>query len=150
MGQSLVKNYVHLVFSTKHREPLIYPPYEKELHNQLAGICQNYECHPIKVGGYTDHVHILCMLSKKIALMTLVEKVKTASSKWIKTRHESLENFYWQNGYGGFSVSQDDVDSVAGYINKQHQYHSKIHFQDEYRSILKEHKVEYDERYVWD
>jgi len=82
--------------------------------------------------------------------MTLVEKVKTASSKWIKTRHESLENFYWQNGYGGFSVSQDDVDSVAGYINKQHQYHSKIHFQDEYRSILKEHKVEYDERYVWD
>jgi len=150
MGQSLVKNYMHIVFSTKHRAPLIYPPYEQELHNQLAGICQTYECHPIKVGGYTDHVHILCMLSRKIALMTLVEKIKATSSKWIKTKHESLENFYWQNGYGGFSVSPDDVASISAYIANQHQHHRKIHFQDEYRFILKEHKVEYDERYVWD
>jgi len=141
---------MHIVFSTKHREPLIFPPYEQELHNKLAGICQTYECHPIKVGGYTDHVHILCMLSKKTALMTLVEKIKATSSKWIKTKHELLENFYWQNGYGGFSVSPDDVESISAYIANQHQHHSKIHFQDEYRSILKEHKVEYDERYVWD
>lgn len=141
---------MHIVFSTKHREPLIYPPYEKELHDYLAGICKNHECPPIKIGGYTDHIHILCMLSKKMALMTLVEKVKATSSNWIKTRHESLENFYWQNGYGGFSVSTDEVDSVVAYIHNQHQHHSKIHFQDEYRSFLKEHRVEYDERYVWD
>ena len=71
MGQSLVKNYVHIVFSTKYRQPLIQPPYEAELHGYLGGICKNLECHPIQIGGYTDHIHILCMLSKKIALMKL-------------------------------------------------------------------------------
>lgn len=65
MGQSLVKNYVHIVFSTKHRQELIQPPVEAELHAYLGGICKKLECQPIKVGGYTDHVHILCLLSKK-------------------------------------------------------------------------------------
>ena len=72
MGQSLVKNYIHIVFSTKHRAPTIAPPHEEELHNYPGGICKNLECQPIKVGGFTDHVHILCMLSKKIALMKLL------------------------------------------------------------------------------
>ena len=80
MGQSLVKNYLHLVFSTKHRQPLIHPPVEAELHAYLGGICNRLECQCIKVGGYTDHIHILCMLSKKIALMKLVEEVKSHSS----------------------------------------------------------------------
>ena len=69
MGQSLVKNYIHIVFSTKHREPLIDESIENELHAYLGGICKNLECTPIKIGGYSDHIHILCMLSKKIALM---------------------------------------------------------------------------------
>ena len=76
MGQSLVKNYIHIVFSTKHRQELIYPPIEDELYAYLGGICLNLECTPIKIGGYTEHIHILCMLSKKIALMTLVEKLE--------------------------------------------------------------------------
>ena len=84
MGQSLVRNCVHIIFSTKLREPLIFPPYETELHNYLGGICNNLECSTIKIGGYTDHVHILCMLSKKIALMKLLEELKRHSSKWIK------------------------------------------------------------------
>ena len=150
MPQSLVKNYMHIIFSTKYREELIYPPYESELHNYIAGICKSHESPLVKIGGYTDHVHILCMLSRKIALMTFVEKIKANSSKWIKTRHESLENFYWQNGYGGFSVSPHDVDVVAHYIANQHEHHRDISFQDEYRKTLKEHGVEYDERYVWD
>ena len=97
MGQSLVKNYVHIVFSTKHREPLISVAHEKELHSYLGGICKALECNPIRVGGYTDHIHILCLLSKKMALVKLIEEVKGHSSKWMKTRDESLKNFYWQN-----------------------------------------------------
>jgi len=93
MAQSLVKNYLHIVFSTKNREPLIHPPYENELHGYLGGICKSMDCQPIKVGGYTDHVHILCMLSKKIALMKLIEEVKSNSSKWIKTLDPSLQIF---------------------------------------------------------
>ena len=69
MGQSLVKNYIHITFSTKHREPLIHQPVEDELYAYLGGICNKLECPVIKVGGYTDHIHILCLLSKKIALM---------------------------------------------------------------------------------
>jgi REP element-mobilizing transposase RayT len=149
MGQSLVKNYIHIVFSTKYREPLIHPPLESELHSYLAGICNNLECHPVIVGGYTDHVHILCMLSKKIALMKLVEKMKSHSSKWIKTKDESLENFYWQDGYGAFSVNQEGLGKVIAYIKKQHKHHSGKNFQEEYMGLLEEHGAAFDERYVW-
>jgi len=150
MGQSLVKNYIHLVFSTKHRQHLIHPPVEEELHSYLGGICKNIGCQPIKVGGYTDHIHMLFMLSQKIALMKVVEEVKSHSSKWIKTKGEGYENFYWQDGYGAFSVYPNEIDRVITYIANQKQHHSKKTFQDEYRSILKKYEVEYDERYVWD
>ena len=150
MGQSLVKNYLHIVFCTKYRAPIIHPPYELELHAYLGGICNNLECHTLKVGGYTDHVHILCMLSKKIALMKLLEEVKSHSSKWMKTKDFSLKNFYWQDGYGAFSVNPAQVDKVIAYIENQHEHHRKKDFQNEYRSYLKKYNVEYDERYVWD
>ena len=150
MSQSLVKNYVHLVFSTKYRQPLITATVEDELYAYLGGTCKSLECHPIKVGGYRDHVHILCMLSKKIALMKLLEEVKSHSSKWIKTKEKGLENFYWQNGYGAFSVNPAEIDVVIKYIANQKEHHRKKTFQDEYRAFLKKYKMEYDERYVWD
>ncbi|CAM3545235.1 IS200/IS605 family transposase [Flavobacterium gelidilacus] len=150
MGQSLVKNYVHIVFSTKHREELIYPPYEQELHAYLGGVCKELDCAVLIVGGYTDHVHILCMLSKKMALMTLVQKVKAHSSKWMKTKDKRLENFFWQDGYGAFSVNPSEVDVVVNYIKNQQEHHSKKDFKKEYRAFLKKYEVEYDEQYVWD
>lgn len=150
MGQSLVKNYIHLVFSTKYRQPLIHPPVEAELHAYLGGVCNRLECQSIKVGGYTDHIHILCRLSQKIALMKLVEEVKSHSSKWVKTKGAGYEKFYWQDGYGAFSVNPAAVDRVTNYIANQHAHHSKKGFQNEYRALLKKYKVEYDERYVWD
>jgi REP element-mobilizing transposase RayT len=150
MGQSLVKNYVHVVFSTKYRQELIFPPVEEELHAYLGGICKSLECQPLKVGGYTDHIHILCMLSKKIALMKLLEEVKAHSSKWIKTKGEAYQDFYWQDDYGAFSVNPSEVEVVVNYIANQKEHHSKKTFQDEYRAFLKKYQVEYDERYVWD
>jgi len=150
MGQSLVKNYVHIVFSTKHREPLIFPPYEKELHAYIGGVCNHLECPALIVGGYTDHIHILCLLSKKIALMTLVQKVKANSSRWYKTKDASLENFFWQDGYGAFSVNSAGVNAVIKYIKNQKQHHQKNDFQNEYRSLLEKHEVKYNEKYVWD
>lgn len=150
MGQSLVQNYIHIVFSTKHRQPLIQPPVEQELHAYLGGICNRLECQSIIVGGYTDHIHILCKLSKKIALMKLLEEVKSHSSKWIKTKGAAYENFYWQDGYGAFSVNPSEVDKVISYIANQHEHHRKKTFQEEYRAFLKKYQVEYDERYVWD
>ena len=150
MGQSLVQNYIHIIFSTKYRQPLIQPPVEQELHAYLGGICNRLDCQSIIVGGHTDHIHILCMLSKKVALMKLLEEVKSHSSKWIKTKGKSYENFYWQDGYGAFSVNKTAVSKVVSYISNQKAHHEKLTFKDEYRSILKEYQVEYDERYVWD
>lgn len=150
MGQSLVKNYVHITFSTKHRLPLISAEIEDELYSYIGGICNNLECYPIKIGGYYDHVHILSSLSKKIALMVLLEKIKAHSSKWIKTKSDDLKKFYWQNGYGAFSVNHYEIDKVVEYIENQKEHHRKKTFQDEYRAFLKKYKVEFDERYIWD
>ncbi len=150
MSQSLVKNYIHIVFSTKYRQPLIRAPYEEELHAYLGGICNNLDCQPIKIGGYTDHVHILCLLSKKITLIKLLEELKSHSSKWMKTKDQSLNNFYWQDGYGAFSINSSEVETVTTYIANQHEHHNRMTFQDEYRAFLKKYKVPYDERYAWD
>lgn len=150
MGQSLVKNYLHVVFSTKHRQPIITEAIESELHAYLGGICKKLDCQPIKVGGYNDHIHILCMLSKKITLIKLMEELKSHSSKWIKTKGEDFKNFYWQDGYGAFSVNATEIDVVVSYIANQKEHHSKKTFQNEYKAFLKKYQVEYDERYVWD
>ena len=150
MGQSLVKNYIHIVFSTKYRQPLITDDIESELHAYLGGVCKKLECHPLKVGGYTDHIHILCMLSRKITLMKLLEEIKSHSSKWVKTKGDNFKDFYWQNGYGAFSVKPSEVDVVIRYIANQKEHHSKKTFQNEYKAYLKKYDVEFDERYVWD
>ena len=150
MGQSLVKNYIHIIFSTKLRAPLIIESIENELYSYIGGICKQLECYPVKIGGYIDHIHILCMLSKKIPLMKLLEEIKAHSSKWIKTKDDTLKKFYWQNGYGAFSVNPYEVDKVIAYIENQKGHHRKKTFQDEYRAFLKKYNVEFDEKYVWD
>ena len=150
MPQSLVKNFLHITFSTKNRMPTIKTDIKDELYHYLGGICRSIECNPIKVGGYFDHVHILCHLSQKVALMKLIEEVKSHSSKWIKTKGDDFKNFYWQNGYGAFSVNPTELELVIKYIANQHEHHKKMTFQEEYRKFLKKYKVEYDEKYVWD
>lgn len=150
MGQSLVKNYIHIIFSTKLRVPLILESIENELYSYIGGICKQLECYPVKIGGYIDHIHILCLLSKKIPLMKLLEEIKAHSSKWIKTKDDTLKKFYWQNGYGAFSVNPYKIDKVVEYIENQKEHHRKKTFQDEYRAFLKKYKVEFDERYIWD
>jgi hypothetical protein len=90
------------------------------------------------------------MLSKKIALVKLLEEIKSHSSKWMKTQGEAFSNFYWQDGYGAFSVNPSEVDIVISYIANQKEHHSKKTFQEEYRAFLKKYLVEYDEQYVWD
>ena len=82
--------------------------------------------------------------------MKLMEDLKSDSSKWMKTKDESLKNFYWQDGYGAFSINPSEVDAVIRYIANQHEYHQKITFQDEYRAFLKKYKMDFDERYLWD
>jgi len=150
MSQSLALNYVHITFSTKNRESLITDSLKDELFHYLGGICRRLECNPLRVGGHKDHVHVLCLLSKKIALMKLLEELKASSSKWAKSKGENYAGFYWQNGYGAFSVSPLQTEEVVNYIEIQAEHHKKRTFKDEFRAFLKKYKIEYDERYVWD
>lgn len=150
MPQSLVLNYIHITFSTKYRAPLIDEKIENELFKYLGGICKQLECNPIKVGGYRDHIHILCVLSRKVALMKLIEEIKTHSSKWIKSKGKRFEDFYWQRGYGCFSVNPTEIDIVVKYIENQAEHHRKKTFKEEYVAFLKKYNVEYDEQYLWD
>jgi REP element-mobilizing transposase RayT len=150
MPQSLSKVYVHITFSTKNREKRIDEKIEKQLFEYIGGICKQMECNPIKVGDHQDHIHILCLLSRKVAQMTLLENIKKSSSKWIKTQGEEYSGFYWQNGYGIFSVNPTEIDVVEKYIANQKEHHKKKSFQDEFRAFLKKYNIEFDERYVWD
>ena len=150
MPQSLVHNYIHITFSTKNRYPFIDKNIRNELFSYLSGICKKQECYPVIVGGYNDHIHILCLLSQKIALMKLIEQIKSHSSKWIKTKGEQYQNFYWQRGYGAFSVNPAQIKIVEDYIKNQEKHHQKRSFQDEYRAFLKKYKIDFNEKYVWD
>ncbi len=150
MSQSLSQLYVHLVFSTKDRVPLLKPDVSLALHAYLAGIFDRIGSHALKIGSSVDHVHSLFSLSKSVALCDAVELVKTGSSKWLKTQGRSFREFHWQAGYGGFSVSQSEVPRVIEYIVDQPEHHRRITFQDEFRQFLKKYQVAYDERYVWD
>ena len=150
MPQSLAKILVHIIFSTKGRTPVIAPGVRPELDAYIVGILRQLECPSILVNSVADHVHILCRLSRTLALAKAIEQVKKGSSKWIKTKAAALRNFHWQNGYGAFSVSQSSVDEVRRYIANQEEHHRRVTFEEEFRAFLDRHGVAYDERYVWD
>jgi REP element-mobilizing transposase RayT len=151
MSQSLVKNLVHLIFSTKNRQPCIPKEHRPQLFAYQAGIFKKWDSRALLIGGTEDHVHVLFSLSKNHALKKVVEEVKKGSSKWMKVDGPRIAGFYWQAGYGAFSsVSQSSVESVKRYIDRQEEHHRKMTFQDELRALLRRHGIEFDERYVWD
>ena len=150
MPQSLAKNLIHLVFSTKHRQPWLPDEVREPLFAYQAGIFRQWESPALIIDGVEDHVHALFLLSKNHALKKIVEEVKKGSSKWMKTDGTKNGDFHWQNGYGAFSVSESNVADVRRYIENQREHHRKMTFQDEFRALLTRHRVEFDERYVWD
>lgn len=150
MPQSLSSVLVHLVFSTKNREPLIRGPVESELHAYSTTVLENAGCPALAMNGTADHVHVLCNLSRVKSIANVVEDLKTSTSKWIKTKGPSYRGFHWQAGYGAFSVSPSSVDRVVRYIERQREHHRTRSFQDEFRVLLNKHGIPCDERYVWD
>ena len=150
MPQSLARVLVHVVFSTKHRVPVLTPAIRAELHPYMAGVLNGIGCPSLQVGGIEDHVHLLFGLARTLTVAQVVEIVKTSSSRWIKTKEPEFADFHWQGGYGAFSVSQSGADRVVSYIRNQVQHHQTATFQDEYRRLLQRHAIAYNEQYVWD
>lgn len=150
MPQSLSNVIVHFVFSTKYREPFLHDGIRQRAHEDLASIVRNNGCECYRVGGIEDHVHLAVRLSRTLSISDLLEEIKAGSSRWIKGQDERCRNFAWQRGYGAFSAYYRDLDKLLAYIDGQEEHHHKHTFQDEYRSLLIENGVEFDERYVWD
>ena len=151
MSQSLSKIWTHLIFSTKDRYPFLTDATIRcDLHAYLASILKANNCPTLIVGGVSDHVHALFVLSKNHSIADIVYEIKRSSSKWVKRQAANLRQFYWQAGYGAFSVSQSHVEQVERYIRDQEKHHRKKTFQDEFREFLLKYQVDYDERYVWD
>ncbi|XZE18905.1 transposase [Pirellulaceae bacterium SH449] len=150
MGQSLVQIYVHIVYSTKNRVPFLKNAADrKRLHAYLAGIHKNLDAPALVIGGVEDHVHVLCRLGKTIDISDLVRDAKKDSSSWVKSEL-SIKNFYWQTGYGAFSISPSHIPALTAYIENQEEHHRKVTFQDEFRRLCKKYGLEIDERYVWE
>ncbi len=150
MPQSLVRITMHVVFSTKQRRALILDALAPGLHAYLGGILSRFDSPPLEIGGVGDHVHLLFDLSKKHGLVEVMRELKRGSSKWAKTQGREYADFYWQNGYGAFAVSQSQIEPVRRYIRCQLEHHRTMTFEDEYRRLLRLNELAFDERYVWD
>jgi len=150
MPQSLSLILVHIIFSTKDRAPLLDAAVRPQLHAYLATVARNADCECYRVGGVNDHVHLAVRLARTVTAAKLVEELKTASSKWLKTQSPALAGFAWQRGYGAFSVSHSGLDALKHYIDSQEEHHRTKTFEDEYRVFLEKYGIEFDERYLWD
>jgi REP element-mobilizing transposase RayT len=149
MAQSLSKLFVHIIFHIKSTSVIIHEKDRKELYAYIGSIIKDNESIPILINGVSDHVHILCVMSKNIALAKLVEEIKRHSSRWIKTKGKHYAKFTWQGGYGGFSVSPSLHDKTKLYIQNQEFRHKKFTFKQEYLLFLKEYGIDYNEDYLW-
>ena len=150
MPQSLVSLLVHVVFSTKHREPLIAPEIEADLFAFMTSVLKNHDSRLLAANGTADHVHLLISVSKNVALSHLIQELKKSTSRWVKTRGLKFRNFQWQDGYGAFTIGESGVPALKQYIARQKEKHLKKSFENELVEFLKKYDIAFDERYVWD
>jgi REP element-mobilizing transposase RayT len=150
MPQSLSLVIVHLIFSTKDRHPVLDPDLRPKVHAYLATVARGIGCEAYRVGGVADHVHLAIRLSRTVTIADLVQELKTASSRWVKTQSPGLAAFSWQRGYACFSVGPSDLETLRHYIDHQEEHHRTRTFQEEFRAFLSKYGVAYDEAYVWD
>jgi REP element-mobilizing transposase RayT len=150
MPQSLSNVIIHIIFSTRDREPWLDRDVRPRMHAYVATICRDQSAEAFLVGGVVDHLHIVTTLPRTLSQATMIETVKKTSSKWIKALDRKYRGFYWQRGYGSFSVSPSQLQAVLDYVESQEEHHRTRSFQEEYRDFLSKYGIEFDERYVWD
>ena len=150
MASTLTNLLYHIVFSTKRRLPLITPAIRDVLYPYVGGIIRGEGGVLLDAGGIADHVHLVVKFKADISVAEMLRKIKGNSSKWLNDRPGQLRRFAWQAGYGAFTVSQSQVDAVRRYVQGQEEHHRRATFQQEFLDLLHKHRIEYDERYLWD
>jgi putative transposase len=141
--------YIHIVFSVKNWQKLITNNFRDDLYKYIAGIIKNDGHKPLAINGIPDHIHIFLGLNPNISVSDSVRDIKSNSSKFINEKKLVKGRFEWQDGFGAFSSSHSQIDSVIKYIMNQETHHRKKTFKEEYLELLKKFNVEYDQRYVF-
>jgi putative transposase len=150
MANTYTQSYFHLVFTVKNRNSLIQKSWKNELEKYITGIVQNYDHKLLAIGTMPDHVHIFIGYNLNQLIPELVEQIKTSSNSWVKTKNLSRFKFEWQKGYGAFTHSRSQIDSVIKYISNQEQHHKKKSFKEEYLKILKNNDVKFEDKYLFE
>ena len=150
MANTYSSLFYHFVFSTKHRQDLIYQEIESRVWGYLGGIARKHKLTAIQIGGVENHIHALIMSSPVNAPSQIAQCLKGDSSKWIHAEFAELRNFAWQDGYAVFSVSKSKIGNVVEYIKNQREHHKKVSFENEYLKMMKLHEVDFDEKYLFD
>ncbi len=138
-----------IVYSTKNRKPVLKEERQDDLFKYLYGILKNKKCHVYIINGVEDHIHIVTHLHPTVALSSLIKDMKIASSKWIKEKNIFSDFIGWQDKYGAFTYSIKDKDRLIEYVKNQKKHHKTKSFKEEFIELLNEHKIDFDEKYLW-
>lgn len=150
MANTYTQIYIHLVFSPKNKNALIERQWKDELEKYISGIIQNHGHKLLAIGSMPDHIHIFLGYNLNHLIPKLVEDIKTSTNSWIKEKNFSNFKFDWQKGYGAFSHSRTQLDTVINYILNQETHHKKKSFKEEYLEILKKNDVDFNEGYLFE
>jgi len=149
MPNSYTQIHIQFVFAVKYRTALIGKDWKEKLHQYITGIFQENNHKMLQINSMPDHIHIFIGMRPHQSISSLIQNVKTESSKWIKVQNFGCQSFAWQEGYGAFSYSKSQVHDVIRYIQNQENHHTKETFLDEYRKFMKVFEIEWDEQYIF-
>ncbi len=150
MANTYSQVYLQFVFAVKNRQCLINPKHNDELQKYITGIVQNRKQKMLAINNMPDHLHLLVGFGTTMSMADFMEEVKSISSKFINEKEWIRGKFEWQRGYGVFSYSRSQIDSVINYISNQQEHHKRRSFKDEYLNFLEKFKVEYDEKFLFE
>jgi putative transposase len=149
MANTYTALHYHLVFSTKNRMAYLTPDIEQRVWAYIGGVARKHKMTALQIGGFDDHIHALVMAPATMSPSQMAQYLKGDSSKWIHETFTALHDFAWQEGYGAFTVSKSNLETVVAYIQNQREHHQQHSYQEEFRGLLLKHGIDYDERYLW-
>lgn len=149
MPNTYTQIHIQFVFAVKYRDALIGPEWKERLHQYLTGIFQANTHKMLQINSMPDHIHIFIGMRPHQSISSLIQNVKTESSKWIKSQGFCNYPFAWQEGYGAFSYAKSEVNNVIKYIQNQEDHHRKETFLEEYKKLLTAFEIEWEEQYIF-
>jgi REP element-mobilizing transposase RayT len=149
MANTFTQLHHQFVFATQYRDASILNSWKEQLHKYITAIVQDHKHKMLQINTMPDHLHMLVGMRPDQSISSLMQIVKSESSKWIKEKQFCRSRFAWQEGYAAFSYSKDDISQVISYIQRQEEHHQKKNFRDEYLKMLRDADIEFDERYIF-